>query len=77
MRAFKSLFPEHFILKRNNLITNSDVSAWADLFSVEEGGGIQIDYLGYGNALSVCAEVEKKVSKPELVNRKQQRFNKQ
>jgi hypothetical protein len=70
------MFPEHFILKRNNLITNSNASLWADAFSIEEGGGVQIDYMGYGTNLSVCAEVEK-VSKPELVSRHQRRFNKQ
>ena len=76
MRAFKSLFPEHFILKRNNLITNTNVSLWADAFSVEEGGGLLVDYLGYGFSLSVCTKVEK-VSKPELASRLQRKFNKQ
>jgi hypothetical protein len=76
MRSFKSLAPEHFILKRNNLITNSDASLWADCFSVEEGGGIVVNFLGYGTAISVCTKVEK-VSRPELVSRKQRKFNKQ
>ena len=76
MRAFKSLFPEHFILKRNNLLTNVDVSLWADLFSIEEGGGISIDHTGYGTNLTISAKAEM-VSRPELVSRYQRRFNKQ
>lgn len=76
MQAFKSLFSEHFIFKRNNLITNSDASLYADLFSVEEGGGIQINYLGYSSAISVCSKVEK-VCKPELLSKFIRRFNKQ
>jgi hypothetical protein len=74
MRPFKSLFPEHYILKRNNLITNAHVSAWADIFSLEEGGGFLIDYFGDGCGLSVCMKVSK-VCDPELVNRRSRRFN--
>lgn len=79
MTPFKSIYPEHFIFKRNNLITNAHISLWVHLFSVEEGGGISLDEMGYGVygvTLSTCKEV-KRVCNPQLVNSAIRRFNRQ
>lgn len=75
MRKFKTMFPEHFILKHNNLSISVRTSLWVDLFSVEEGEGLIVNHLGYGHTVGVCAKV-KEISRPELVNGYQHhRFN--
>lgn len=72
----KFTIPEHIILKENSLSLNSDASLYADKFSVEEGWGTHWDPLGYGGNFGVSSRAPR-VCRPDLVNRRLGKFNKQ
>lgn len=74
MIDFKFLAPEHIIFRPRSLFTNTKVSLWADVISVEEGGGSQGNRYDYGRDFGVC-NMAGKVCTPKLVNPKNRKFN--
>lgn len=75
MLDFKFLIPEHIIFKHRSLFTNSKVSLWSDVVSVEEGWGAQGNNQDYGRNFGACS-MAGKVCKPKLISRKIKKFNK-
>jgi hypothetical protein len=76
MKYAKIVLADQLIFKPHGVFTNANVSRWIEKFSVEEGWGMNIDEMGYGESFSVCRKLDL-ASKQDTLNKWISRFNKQ